>query len=43
MFLCKISEIFKNTYLEEHLPTDASINETQQKTHALLSKKSESH
>ena len=42
MFSCKISEIFKNTYFEEILPAVASINERQQKTHALLGKKNES-
>ena len=26
MFSCEICEIFKNTYVEEHLPADASIN-----------------
>ena len=34
---------FKNTYFEEHLATDASINGRQQKTHALLGKKNETH
>ena len=43
MFSCEICEIFKNTYFEEHLPTDASINERQQETHALSGKKNESH
>ena len=43
MFSCEICEIFKNTYFEEHLPTDASISERQQETHALLGKKNESH
>ena len=43
MFSCEIYEIFKNTYFEEHLPTDASTNERQQETHALSSKKNESH
>ena len=43
MFSCEICEIFKNTCFEEHLPTDASINEVQQETHALLGKKNESH
>ena len=42
MFSCEICEMFKNTYLEEHLPTDASINERQQQNHALLGKKNES-
>ena len=42
MFSCEICEIFKNTYFEEHLPTDASINERQQETHALSGKKNES-
>ena len=27
MFSCEIYEIFKNTYFEEYLPTDASTNE----------------
>ena len=26
---CETYEIFKNTYFEEHLPTDTSINERQ--------------
>ena len=26
-FFCKICEIYKSTYFEEHLLTDASINE----------------
>ena len=43
MFSCEICEIFKNTYFEEYLPTDASINERQQETHALSGKKNESH
>ena len=43
MFSSEICEIFKNTYFEEHLPTDASINERQQETHALSGKKNESH
>ena len=43
MFSCKICEIFKNAYCEEYLPTDASINERQQETHALLGKKNELH
>ena len=43
MFTCEICEIFKNTYFGEHLPTDASINDRQQETHALLGKKNESH
>ena len=42
MFSCEICEIFKNTYFEEHVPTDASINERQQETHALSGKKNES-
>ena len=40
---CEICEIFKNTYFEEHLPTDASINERERDTYALLGKKNESH
>ena len=36
-------EIFKNTYFEEHLPIDASINKRQQETHAWSGKKNESH
>ena len=43
MFSCEICEIFKNNYLDEHLPTDASISERQQETHALPGKKNESH
>ena len=39
MFSCEICEIFKNTCFEENLPTDASINERQQETHALSGKK----
>ena len=43
MFSCEICEIFKNTYFEEYLPTDASINERQQETHTMPCKKNESH
>ena len=43
MFFCQICEIFKNTYFEEHLPTDTSINERQLETQALLGKKNESY
>ena len=43
MFSCEIFDIFKRTYFEKHLLTDASINERQQETHALLGKKNESH
>ena len=43
MLSCEICEVFKNIYFEEHLPTDAFINERQQETHALLGKKNESH
>ena len=43
MFSSEICEIFKNTYFEEHLPADASINERQQETHTLSGKKNESH
>ena len=43
MFSCKICEIFKTTYFEEDLPTDASINERHQETHAFLGKKNESY
>ena len=43
MFSCEFCETFKNTYFEEQLPTDASINEWQQESHALLGKKNESH
>ena len=43
MLSCEISEIFQTTYFEEHLPTDASINERQQETQALLGKKNESY
>ena len=43
MFSSEICEIFKNTYFEEHLPTDASTNERQHGTHALPGKKSEYH
>ena len=35
--------MFKYASFEEHLPTDASINERQQETHVLLGKKRESH
>ena len=41
MFSCEICETFKNTYFEENLPTDASINEKQQETQALSGKKNE--
>ena len=41
MFSCEICEIFKNTYFEERPPTDASINERQQETHALSGKKNQ--
>ena len=43
MFSCEICKIIKNTYFEEHLPTDASINERHQETHTLPGKKNESH
>ena len=43
MFSCEVCEIFKNIYFEEHLPTDASMNERQQETHALSGTKNESH
>ena len=43
MFSCEICEIFKNTYFEEHLPTDDFINERQQKTHGLSGKRIEYH
>ena len=36
-------EILKNTYFEEHLPTDASTKERWQETHALSGWKNESH
>ena len=42
-FQYEICEIFKNTYFEEHLPINASVNERQQETHVLLCKKNESH
>ena len=42
MFSCEICEIFRKTYFEERPPTDDSINERQQETHALSSKKNES-
>ena len=42
MFSCEICENFKNTYFEEHLPTDPSINERQQETQALSGKKNKS-
>ena len=42
-FSCEIREILKNTYFEEHLPTNASVNKRQQETHALSGKKTESH
>ena len=42
MFFCEICENFKNAYFEEHLPTDAFINEGQQETHTLSGKKNES-
>ena len=43
MFSCEVCEIFKNIYFEEHLPTDASMNERQQETHTLSGTKNESH
>ena len=43
MFSCEVCEIFKNIYFEEHLPTDASINQRQQETHPLSGKKNQSH
>ena len=43
MFYCEICEIFKNTIFEEHLPPGAYINKRRQETHALSSKKNESH
>ena len=39
---CEFCAIFKNTYFEEHLPTDASMNKKQQETQGLLGKKNES-
>ena len=33
MLSCEICEIFKNTYFEEHLPTNVSLNERQQETY----------
>ena len=41
MFSCEICGIFKNTYFEEHLPKDASVNKRQQETHAMSGKKNE--
>ena len=43
MFSCEIHEIFKSTYSEKHLPTDTSINKSQQETHTLLGKENETH
>ena len=42
MFSFEICETFKNTYVEEHLPAESSINERQHETQALLGKKSKS-
>ena len=42
MFFCEICENFKSAYFEEHLPTNAFINEGQQETHTLSGKKNES-
>ena len=42
MFSCEIYEFFKNTYFQEHLPADASINERQQVTRTLLGKTNKS-
>ena len=42
MFSCEICDIFRITYFEECPPTDVSINERQQETHALSGKKIES-
>ena len=42
-FFCEICKIFNKSYFEEHLPTDASTNERQQETHALLVTKIESN
>ena len=42
--LCYICEQkMLKEYFEEYLPTDASVNERQQETHALSCKKNESH
>ena len=43
MFSCRICEIFKNTYFEEHLPTHPSTNKRQQEIHALSGKENESY
>ena len=43
MFSCEIHEIFKSTYSEKHLPTDTSINKSQQEMHILLAKENETH
>ena len=40
-FPVKFAKNFKNTYFEEHLPTDASINKRQRESHALSRKKNE--
>ena len=42
-FFWEICKIFNKSYFEEHLPTDASTNERQQETHALLVTKIESN
>ena len=43
MFSCEICEIFKNSYFEEHLPADTSINERQQEIQSLFGEKNKSH
>ena len=43
MFSCEICEIFKKTYFEEHMPTDASINKRRQETRAFSGKKNKSY
>ena len=42
-FPVKLVKILRKPNFEEHLPTDVSINERQQETHALLCKKNEFH
>ena len=41
MFSCEIFEIFQSTCFEEYLPTNVSIKERQQETHAFSGKKNE--
>ena len=43
MFSFKIYQIFRNTFFEEHVPTDVCINKRLQDKHTLLGKENESY